>query len=54
MVEKEPNQTRKASCRSDETDSPKHGAPAADPETIKPEPRHERLRTGPAGRPDRP
>jgi hypothetical protein len=54
LVEKRPTQTGKASRRSDETDSPKHVAPAAHPETIKPEPGHEPLRTGPADPPDRP
>jgi hypothetical protein len=54
MVEKRPNQTGTASRRSDETDSPKRVAPAAHPETIKPEPGHEPPRTGPADPPDRP
>ena len=54
MVEKRPNHPRTASRRSDDTDSPKRVAPAAHPETIKPEPGHEPLRTGPADPPDRP
>jgi hypothetical protein len=54
MVEKRPNYPRRASRRSDETDSPKHVAPAAHPETIKPEPRREPPRFGPADPPDRP
>jgi hypothetical protein len=53
MVEKRPKQTGKASRRSDDT-SPKRVAPAAEHETIKPEPGHEPLRTGPADPPDRP